>query len=617
MNLNYAVSLCTLFFVTFSFTQNANPQNGNTNDIIDVRVVNETRFGNHYFYIFQEVVNENSFYKSSAVEEPLLEMGQEARLADNNRSDRMLKVVQPTLPRVVYARRTDDPSNNEGHDFFDIRMPVLENNILFFEDEEHYYEVYEYLESMYLQESGVPVEKRFERFERLFPGFISNRKNYYDKFYHPGITLTEIELKDVFERQVVDDMVLQTLLNECNMIGIDCDVYHYFDLNILFSIDKNFEGGISLLEDAFTTDGYNVFDADSDILNIDEITLLDNEYVKIKETKISGVIAVENDLDNGNGGNITYVNYYDGAHLYNPCKEDDNISNDTINYDDLAKTGLKIVADRAYRVRLTERHIVEDCNPFLKGLRVRVQYSDEAYKLSSGGQVSLDPNSLAWNTYKLDGKNAILTIDWGDNTIETIENYDGKKTVFHEYPIDGGVSEYKPKISISFYDDFDNEIVEFEEVHLTGDSETIFDVVKTCGKQEGVNGSFKDDGDWLLWSRVWTTDNFLSRKVGATSFALRNEGPNAWSHRVARHLSSSIDAVFLDNECDKTNRKTRSRRSVLPRKEFTVNRSKQNLFRRRANFRTTGGEFDIKSTHRLESSSGSDIYEELILNVCD
>lgn len=593
MNFNHVVFLCTLFFITFSFTQNTNPQNGSSDEVIDVKVVNETKFGNHFFYILQEVANENSFYKSSAVDDPVLQIGQEVKLADNNRTDRMLKVVQPTLPKVVYARKTDDPIENEvSDDFSEIRMPVLENNILFFEDKEHIDEVYDYFNDLSEDDSpgrNVPLEVRLEHFEREFSGFNSNRKLLYEKYGRPELSFSDEQMIQMEEEEVIPDVIFQTLFNEHRLIGIDCDVYYQHNYKDVMYVHKDNQEVINDMVNISKEYDYDIYSQESKFILNEAVHFAENGYnyvqrkVKPSYIKHDGVVY-----------DFTHLGYID------PCSALIE-SKDTLDMDDEftpKDSYWDIEQDVFHQSGINYSNDGHSCDDFkitidLSVIR-EIRYSFHDSLKEHDDRLPLEGHQ----PFK-------ITIDWGDGSSEEvfIGDYNDVRKRTHTYP---DYDIYKVK-TVAEYN--------FLGTYIKLDDSTSIDVTSNTFTSMEVSPRWRhiDQGNWRLRSKIWVVNtSFTDRKRFGTYTHSYKKNGSSWKRKRAK-LYVYLEAPFLDKDCNYIDTKG-GQKSLKNRKRRQITRSmaSPNVTLRK----TFNDQYPVNSLNQLVKGN-TIIHSTLRLIVCD
>lgn len=187
-------------------------------------------------------------YRTSPYHAGELHVNQSVQIVLPEDANHLVKVVSESLPEGLYASRI---GVTEIGDYTPptIGMPVLENDILFFEDEKHLQDYYDALSHSI--EDNVTVESFMEEklnlFEQYYPGYASYRSLLNSEYDWSDIS--DQEMDEAMTRDFIKDDIRKTLLNRNRFIGIGDFIYYCHSENVTVKIDKKDRHALGVLSE--------------------------------------------------------------------------------------------------------------------------------------------------------------------------------------------------------------------------------------------------------------------------------------------------------------------------------------------------------------------------------
>ena len=125
-----------------------------------------------------------------------------------------------------------------------MEMPVVDNGILFFNDQAHIDQYAEFLSDMLHAEQENPnnsnpdAEVILDQFEAQFTGFTSFRQKFNQQYDFNNQGYSKQELLSIFEETYIKGLE-RSFFNEFFEVGIGTKVYVYYSEDVAFAFDKN------------------------------------------------------------------------------------------------------------------------------------------------------------------------------------------------------------------------------------------------------------------------------------------------------------------------------------------------------------------------------------------
>lgn len=373
-----------------------------------------------------------------------------------------------------------------------------------------------------------------DELENQLTGFSSFRTKLNLDF---GLTqggMTNQEMDEYLEVDFIRDEILKTFINTNRMIGIDDSVFFMKGENVILGIDAG-----------------------------------DNNL-------IAGIAALPDSLDVlGEGGIIALSGNPLGINIYSPLinsyRRDKIEVNDTISY----QTFLNVVK--------------EPCSVYERTIAV------DLYQESDAGTFLYNPIDPMWD---LEEPVRTLTIDWGDDIVQVIENYhNGHARIPHVY------------LEYGSYDV--TTIYEFTDKY--GDLQTAYDTLDkpieidfACTDQEAHMVEYSTSGNYRMVSELFVQHNVVFKQIGAkTTFYEYKSG--AWEREKA-DVYAKVDGLFREHDsCQYKEVKTENK---LRYSQKDVQSDKTKLWR---SYQIGNG--DINSRHYCVKGALL-LQIELVLNPC-
>lgn len=502
-------------------------------------VVGEIQIGSQYCYILAENGTSN-FYKSTVCS-TVLASNSPVTLVFSNRTDGMIDVRTEVSNEIILARLLLNDNNVVTPEILSI-LPDVNHEMLIFRSQEHLQEFYELIEISVIanSDSSAQMDGKLAEIEALFNGFLSYRKYFNDKYFSRDQSFTDEQITQLEKEDFINNEVLKSLFNSFRFIGIGDSIYYYNDQDEIVGLS---ESHLEILDDLKVLSrekdnrGTSIFNREANLSTKNEVVLIS----KKKQIGTKGYVPI--DLF------YTYQSY--------PILD----------------------------------HLVESCNPFKKGLKIEL---NEIYHPNA-------PFTEGSSTpYNFSGAGSILTINWGDGTTQTINNYDGGY-INHVYP---SSQNYQVNTVLTFEDLYGDIRQAYDGVNYG--TQILFNTETTCAEHDASEPLSVTSGNWKLSAEIWVNHNIFGHHIGAYSHAWKFVN-GEWKRRNSR-IHVSIDAKFRNDQCEITETKTNSKTHNNDKRIQTV---KSKLFKKYKNI----GVNDVKSGHSLEEG-GTTISFNLVLNPC-
>ena len=189
--------------------------------------------------------NSDNYFKTSPHPTGELVLQQSVQLEFAPNESEQAEVITSTLNSTLYAQLvTQDPSGSSIPPNY--TLPILENGILFFQDQQHLLDVYDVLTDF--TEYG-DLQDQLDIAEDQYTGFESYRtwfNNEYD--WRDGIHSMQ-EFDDIVKKDFICDEIKKTMLNEHLEIGVGDSIYYFHDLGLVLVIEKTDSVTLSAFEE--------------------------------------------------------------------------------------------------------------------------------------------------------------------------------------------------------------------------------------------------------------------------------------------------------------------------------------------------------------------------------
>ncbi len=528
-------------------------------------VIGVIPIGNLNYAIIQSQSNE--YYKTTLFTEQELVINQSVELITISQTE--VKVEATTINNNVFALLQLQETSNEI--ILPPDRPWIENGILFFKDKNHLEQSYNYIaDIMYNKDYDVYLSS----VESQFLGFVSFRQMLVDKYNWIDGFLTKEEIEQLYKEDFINDEILKSFLNSNREIGIKDSIYFLYDKRTILRIHKE---NYTSLED---------IRENKDVINIYTKSFISNPTITTFGTGIGNV---------GEGGENEIF-----------------LIEDVYGYVDFENNPHKMV----YRT-IPEEGNANFCSPFIK--KIRVNFSAEAvyYNITSSGDEDVwytydalnDPNYM--QNFIQNG--ATLTVDWGDNTgVQTYNNYMGWEYVYHTYTSN---NTYSIITSFSFIDNLGNTITLVDDPNNDSTNGIHITVGANCVNysKEKQTESYSNDGTWMFKSKIWTDNNYISKKIGSYSHSYKwNSKKNKWKLTKIKQISSYIYGVYRKDDCSEEDQPKEGYISRIDKKKAQTTKSRLWWH----NYSTETG--DLFSRHYyLEVNLNSQVRDTIVLNLCE
>jgi len=466
------------------------------------------------------VLNKNGttkFYKTTLYSSGELYYNQSVVLSVNNET---FLVTANTLTSNTYASIINTSNSSTNASLSSITLPTIENGILFFEDSQHYDDTYDLLES-YI--NGGAIDQMLDNLENSIIGYTSYRTWFNNTYNWLEGEFSSEEIEYLSKLEFVNDEITKTLLNKDRFIGMGDTIYQYQAQNVFIKFSKyNTEAKSYLASLPFGTD-----------ISTKKLGIGDSLAFKIES--------------------LTFT-YPDGSTI----KSTNVVVEDSLRY-----------VSRVYTNNV-------NCSVEQKMIKINVEedlYADTTYNYDSTSY-TIDWLTNDYWYLSNSNSNATLTIDWGDNTTQTINNYTGQ-WITHSYPSGSVGVYYHPETTLTF-DDAKGDSQQLEDgTNVSGGEAISFFVNYACANAEIELWDEQDNGNWKMTTKVWVYKGILgSSKIGSYTHAWKASG-NGWSRHKA-DIWCKVNGTFRDDNCISQSTKTGSKYRHLFKK---VQKTKSKLFK--------------------------------------
>ena len=204
-------------------------------ELKDAVVMGVIPIGNNYFAIINDVES-NISYKTSAYKNDELDTNQPLQLLFTNDNGIRIEVISRILTERVYVHEIGNTANilTTSPAF---RMPILENDILFFESEAHINECMILIEN-YIDHDNTNTDDMLDNIEELYIGYTSYRTWFNTEYDWLNGSFTTEQLIATAKLDFLNDDIFKTLLNENKLIGVGSTVHCIEAPGISVSCDK-------------------------------------------------------------------------------------------------------------------------------------------------------------------------------------------------------------------------------------------------------------------------------------------------------------------------------------------------------------------------------------------
>lgn len=261
---------------------------GYAQQLRNATIVAVVPFGNQMYCILNED-GTNDYYKTSPHSNSILVANKAVQIDDVITTIDLVEVTDADISIPLFATKIQQ--NGQGNLFPPAhRMPVLRNEILFFESEEHIQEFYQ-LVDVYLYEgpSQSAVEVKLNKLENEFPGFTSFSDHLENKYQISKGGFTEKEVDEIERADIINEIIHKSLFNEHRLIGVGNEIYYYHTSNFTLVINENVPNGVQILEAIQTKQDAGNYDIFSDPLLTelykDEDTKFISSHYETTDTK--------------------------------------------------------------------------------------------------------------------------------------------------------------------------------------------------------------------------------------------------------------------------------------------------------------------------------------------
>lgn len=409
------------------------------------------------------IINENGtndFFKTSPCPVGALLKNESVQIQDVPTNQQLVKVIDPELLIPLFARKIVTANGDDLFPPLD-RMPISENEILFFESEEHIQEFYQ-LVDLYLYGGNAESENdvKLARLEHEFVGFTSYSTYLENKFNISSGKFTLEGVNEIETADFINDDIHKTIFNDERLIGVGDEIYYYYNSNMTLVINKGNSEDLQILE-------------------------------AIQQKEENGGYDLYNDY-------LFYTNFPD---------EDTRIISDNYQSKFSGTKGLVVVnPGLSYQTTSIPFWGEVGCDRYTKHLRIASM--EEIEDQGMAGFVSV-PYTI----------NGTLVIDWKDGFVETISNYIGQQ-VTHVYSGPGQI--YHPTTAFTFLDGYGDPatIIDGDPAGIPIE----FNTIDACSRDNREAWDQKIVGNWMMRTKIWAYDNWLGHHVGSYTHSWKNEG---------------------------------------------------------------------------------------------
>jgi hypothetical protein len=453
------------------------------------------------------VLKENNttiYYKSGLIlSGNNFQQNQQITITYLNNSNELVSFIDVNSNQIFCTKIVQQNQNNTIESL-NLSSISLENGVLFFDDKQHFDETYEAIVDIIDNSDTSIVEiEVLEEIEDEFTGYNSFRGKFNEIHVNEDGLFSNEELEYMFKRDFILDEIEKTLLNEDRFVGIGDEIYYYHSLNNYVVFDKTKDDVKDLFKQI--DQNFNLYSLQYEYEKYDSIYDDDSPLDSIVKDEF---ITLYSDKQ---------------FYIYNPnVVTSSTVETRAVSYDE----------DSIYKYETVISVVTPDCGNLTRGLHIELWQSKENDTV---------PNQFD-NIYTT--KLGTLTIEWGDGTSETINNFNGiaTTTFWHTYP---SQTTYYPETEVEIEDEGDS-------LHtlIDGNNTTGVDIkVQTeigCTKKEVIQDAFTISGDWRMYSAL-IIKGFLGNKIKGVTKSYKKAG-NSWEEKKSE-LYVEVHGWFRKSNC--------------------------------------------------------------------
>jgi hypothetical protein len=195
------------------------------------------------------IINEDGtsiYYKTSPFTRGELSVNQAVTLDLVDEDQGIVEVIAESLTSSLFAVEI---GLNESGQYVEpmSTMPYFENNILFFNSEEHLLDSREEMDAYIDQSENTTMDEYLDLFEENYSGFKSFRTHFIEKYDLINGEFTSEEIESIENEDFLADDINKTILNEYRLVGIADEVIYFHSENQWVKVDKNDQQAINAL----------------------------------------------------------------------------------------------------------------------------------------------------------------------------------------------------------------------------------------------------------------------------------------------------------------------------------------------------------------------------------
>lgn len=538
---------------------------------LEATVDTKIPFGSFTYYYLG---GNNNVYKTSAFPSDELTLNETVVLSYNEDKDNY-DIIEPETDHsgTAIILNSDSDSGDESRvDWDNLDMPKLWNSMLYFRDSLHALSFFEDIDSVFSAKNAPELSAISMDFHSYYRGYYSFwlhlSKKY--EFLYSDKDFIDMQEESV---SVVADPVQQLLLSDQRLVRIDDEVFYYNNLTQIVSTSLDNSEAIDELRRISQIEDFDVYDPYNGILNNPKFELPYHE-------------------------------------IYFPY---DKLPPSDINKDDISTgSGMNTVR---FRSAVYPTHMVDNCDPNKKALRVVLFKAIRDYYDSNGDGVINEDDDYNWDEDPYFFNNATLSINWEDGLpVEVVTNYSTSSArVPHDYT---NLGTYYPLTQLEVYISELDETLTFEDgTNSTRPEAVHFSFINNgvpCSKSPVTDYDSDQAGDYKLNSMTWISSNFWGKHFGARTQCFKKGATDPWQLKKADVISVSVDGSFRNTSCiiikEEDGHKARTNRKEV-RKSKTKNAIDDE-------YRYAIGNEDVKSIHYFnENQNVRNV--NMVLNTCD
>lgn len=530
--------------------------------VLEANVVTKLEYGSNtsVYFLYEPL---NSEYYKTVVTEVSLEINELIRIWIPANEDSLF-LVQDMNDQEFYAKKVDNPNSQLPEDL-SLLLPVLNNEILFFDSPSHLAQLYQLTEDQ-AYESDSSFQVFLNEIEELYgSGFVSYR-TYFNNKYPITESYRDNELDQMEKENFISDAILNTYFNQYRLMGFSDSVYYYHNREEILAVHMNNVAGIDYLKSLARMKDDNV-----DLSILTGVAAMDLDQKEVRYVSKKGVIGFSKGL----------------SYSQNPLSD-----------------------DHYYKTIPKLQDISLDCIPYRKAIQVETWY---------GQTGQLNNTNYYTDYFNFTGNDPIirtvtLKINWGDGSpIQIVNNHTDRNddAVYHDYPA-GVEATYYIQIETVLEDLYwpGNFISIFDGQGYNDSQNYKFSVGIACtgiDKQawkEQVNPS----GSWKMKMSGWINHNMFGNHIGGYTHAYKKQDNGSWKLGKA-DIKIEVEGTFRHaTNCTQTEFKSGSKQHNNDKK---IEKTKTKVFTRYQKF----GNGDVKTKHRM-IQWGVTLTDEIVLNPC-